>query len=230
MEKPIDSKLVELLRSKVSLAKDATDKTFECFSLMKAVLKSIEKQFEETLSNKDQRIKVSYTDKGLFEMELKVGDDILIFIMHTNALVFETNHPMYKTGYVSLDQTRATCGMISVYNFLSDSFKFDRRNDTGVLVARVFINRENHFFAEGKKQLGILYNDFANNAADSVKLQSFIESVIQYSLDIDVTVPSFDAMKEISVHDAIQYSLHSAVASAKSLGFDFQNRQKRAIE
>jgi len=34
--------------------------------------------------------------------------------------------------------------MISIYNFLSDSFKFNRVNDIGYLIARVFTNKENH--------------------------------------------------------------------------------------
>ena len=44
--------------------------------------------------------------------------------------------------------------MINIYNFLSDSFVYDRERDLGYLVARVFLNKEGHFFVQGKKQLG----------------------------------------------------------------------------
>jgi hypothetical protein len=142
--------------------------------------------------------------------------------MHTNAFVFEAAHPIWKTGYVSLDQTRGTVGMISVYNFLSDSFKFDRRNDIGHLVARVFVNRDGNFFVEGKRQLGVLFNDYSNMKADEQNLRAFSEGVLMFSLDIDVNVPPFDAMKEISVYEAMVNTMQSTVTTSKRLGFKFE--------
>ena len=35
-------------------------------------------------------------------------------------------------------------------------------NDLGYLIGRIFINHENHFMVQGKRQLGFLYNDFIN--------------------------------------------------------------------
>ena len=53
--------------------------------------------------------------------------------------------------------------MINIYNFLADSFKYNRLNDVGYLVGRVFLNKDLHYFVEGKRQLGFLYNDFVND-------------------------------------------------------------------
>jgi hypothetical protein len=33
-------------------------------------------------------------------------------------------------------------------------------------VARLFLNKDGHFFVQGKRQLGFLYNDLANNPID----------------------------------------------------------------
>ena len=33
----------------------------------------------------------------------------------------------------------------------------------GYCIGRIFINKENHYFVEGKRQLGFLYNDFMNS-------------------------------------------------------------------
>lgn len=214
--------IVSTILSKAGLTKDVTDSTFSVLQLLKSVLQRMESEFRKEVVAKDPRIKIQYRDRGTFEAELKVGEDLLIFIMHTNAFVFEASHPIWKTGYVSLDQTRGTVGMISVYNFLSDSFKFDRRNDIGHLVARVFVNRDGNFFAEGKRQLGVLFNDYANMKADELNLRAFSEGVLMFSLDIDVNVPPFDAMKEISVYEAMVNTMQSTVTTSKRLGFKFE--------
>ncbi len=220
----VSERLISLLKNKGVLNKDTTDATFRVFSKIKKLLIGFESALN-TNSEIDSRLKVSYIDRGTFEAELKISDDVLIFIMHTNAFVFEHGHPVLKSGYVSLDPSRGTCGMISVYNFLSDSFKYDKKNDVGQLIARVFINKEEHFFVEGKRQLGILFNDYANTVSNEETLSSLIDSCIVYSMDVDVTVPPFDAMKEISVFEAMSYNLQSAISPGKKLGFKFQSEE-----
>jgi hypothetical protein len=217
----INEQLVDLIKTKSILNKDVTDITFEVFSSLKHILLQIEKALKSKIH--DERIKFQYKDNGTFEAELKAGDDVLIFLMYTNALVFDENHSLYKTSYISKDHTRATCGMISIYNFLSDSFKYERINDMGFLIGRMFINREKHFFLEGKKQLGILFNDFANSIVNDESILAIVEKSIQYSIDLDLNVPPFDQMKEISVHEVIDYSLQASISSGKRLGFRFEN-------
>jgi hypothetical protein len=217
----MNPELIDLVRQKSILSKDVTDITFETFSLLKKTLLQVEKTLKQHI--KDDRVKFQFRDNGTFEAELKVGDDVLIFMMYTNALVFDSTHGIYKTGYVAKDPARATCGMISIYNFLSDSFKYERRNDIGYLVARMFINKERHFFLDGKKQLGILFNSFADNVVSEEAMLAVVEKSIQYSIDLDVSVPSFDLMKEISVNEVMDYSLQASISNGKRLGFQFEN-------
>lgn len=217
----MNPELIELVRTKSILNKDVTDVTFETFSLLKKTLLHVEKTLKSHI--KDDRIKFQYRDNGTFETELKVGDDILIFMMYTNALAFDPSHSIHKSGYVTKDPSRAICGMISIYNFLSDSFKYERRNDIGFLIGRIFINRENHFFVDGKKQLGILFNDLSTNIISEESILSIVEKSIQYSIDIDLNVPPFDQMREISVHEVIDFSLQASISSGKRLGFQFEN-------
>jgi hypothetical protein len=217
----LNQDLINLVKAKSILNKDVTDLTFEAFTLIKKLLSQVEKTLKHQIT--DDRIKFQFSDKGAFEAELRVGEDIIIFLMYTNALVFDPGHAIYKTGYISKNTENATCGMISIYNFLSDSFKYERRNDIGFLIGRMFINKENHFFMEGKKQLGVLYNDISENIINEESILKVIEKSIQYSVDIDINVPPFDAMKEISVHDVLDFSLQATISSGKRLGFKFQN-------
>lgn len=223
MSIPLNEQLIDLIKVKGKLAKDVTDVTFEVFSSLKRILLQVEKTLKSKID--DDRLKIQFKDNGTFETELKVADDILIFMMYTNALIFDSNHPVLKTGYVKKDPARATCGMISIYNFLSDSFKYERRNDTGFLVARIFVNYEKHFFVEGKKPLGVLFNDFASGVVTDESLIAIIEKAIQYSVDVDIIAPSIELMKEISVSDVMEYSLQASISSGKRLGFRFDNNQ-----
>lgn len=217
--------LVNLILQKGGLAKDVGDRTFAVLQQLKGLMRKMESELKKEVAARDSRIKIQYRDRGAFEAELKVADDLLIFIMHTNALVFDASHPIWKTGYVSLDNSRGTVGMISIYNFLSDSFKFDRKNDTGQLVGRMFVNREGNFFVEGKRQLGILFNDYANTKVSDETLRGLIEGSLSYSLDIDVNVPPLDAMREISVFQAMVNTMQSSVSTGKRLGFKFEDEK-----
>ena len=87
--------------------------------------------------------------------------------MHSNVFEFDKNHGIWKISYVENNDMNSYCGIINIYNFLSDSFKYDRLDDLGYLIGRIFINKDNHYFVEGKRQLGFLYNDFGNAVIDT---------------------------------------------------------------
>lgn len=217
--------LVQTILRKGILSNDVTGKTLEVLHGLKKVLKETETTLKREVGKVDSRIRIQYKDRADFEAEIRVADDLLLFVMHSNALVFDQGHPIWKNSYVSLDASRATVGMISIYNFLSDSFKFERRNDTGHLVARIFVNKEGHFFVEGKRQLGVLFNDFGTQTANHEAMKAIVDQALIFSLDIDVAVPGFDAMKEITVYEAMVNTMQSTVSTGKRLGFKFEGER-----
>ena len=75
--------------------------------------------------------------------------------MHTNTFYLK-NHHIWNSSYVKEDKYRAYCSVINVYNFLSDSFKYNRVNDLGFMIGRIFINKEKHFFTEGNGRMSFL--------------------------------------------------------------------------
>jgi hypothetical protein len=213
--------IVETLKSKSVLKQDIYDITLNSFQLVKTVFKEIASDLSQKVTKTDQRIKIEYKDKGEFEAELKVGGDLLIFNMHTNIFDFDKSHTIWKSSYLHEDPTRSYCGMITVHNFLSDSLKYNRVNDVGYLVARVFINKEGHFFVEGKKQLGFLYNDFIHSVIDLEKVTSITESIILYCLDFDLLTPPYDAVKQASVSEIQELSSAMHSKTGKRVGFKF---------
>ena len=98
-----------------------------------------EKRLNNEMKAFDQNVKALYSSKGKFEAQLKFSGDALLFNMHTNVFDFPSSHSLHRTKYVKEDQMRSFCGIIHIYNFLSDSLKYNRLNDEGYLIARVLL-------------------------------------------------------------------------------------------
>lgn len=223
MEKLTPRQLIlKSLKEKSSMKQDVYVNTFKAFSLMKSMAFQIVCEIKKDSAEIDSRVVVDYREKGEFEFELRIAGDLLIFAMHTNIFEFDKSHPLWRSSYIKDDHARSFCGIINIYNFLNDSFKYNRVYDLGYLVGRVFINKENHYFADGKRQLGFLYNDFVHSIIDEKAIRSLLESTILYCLNFDLFTPPFDSIKEISVSDMQTASESMQIKTGKRLGFRFQ--------
>lgn len=189
------------------------------FDSLKTVLQAMEKDLKEKMSLIDARVPIEYDDKGRLEVHFKVANDVLVFMMHTNIFNFDSAHIMSKTSYVKENPLRAFCGVIYVYNFLTDSIKYNRVSDSGILVARLFVNKENHFFVDGKKRLGIIFNDFESDLVDINKLKIFIETLLIHVLELDVYVPPFEAIQQTTLQQLFENSAQSGFTTGKRFGF-----------
>ncbi len=214
--------ILQLLKEKASLKQDVFHKTIAIFHELKQVVKEVVDELRPQAKAIDKRILIEYKDKSEFEIELCVAGDVLIFHMHTNVFEFDTSHQMWKTSYVKENTSNSFCGMINIYNFLADSFKYNRANDLGYLVARIFMNKDQHYFVEGKRQLGFLYNDFSNAVLSRAELKKIVESSIVYCLNFDLFTPPFEEMKVVTIAQAQEESLMMSLKTGKRLGFRFQ--------
>jgi hypothetical protein len=223
MEKQTPRELIlKTLKEKSSMKQDVYDNTLNGFTLLKSIAKQTVAELSQSIAKIDKRIAIEYKEKGEFEFELRIAGDLLIFAMHTNIFEFDRSHQLWKSSYIKADHSRSFCGIVNIYNFLNDSFKYARINDLGYLIGRIFINKENHYFAEGKRQLGFLYNDFVHATINEAALKAILESTILYCLNFDLYTPSFDAIKEISVSDIQSVSESMQIKTGKRLGFRFQ--------
>lgn len=214
--------ILQLLKEKSSLKQNVYHNNIKVFEQLKDVVKELVHGLKHEAEKIDKRLAIDYKDKGPYEIELRVAGDVLLFHMHTNVFEFDKSHHIWKTAYVREDETRSYCGMIYVYNFLADSFKYNRVSDVGYMIARIFINKEMHYFVEGKRQLGFLYNDFANKEIDTETLKNVVVSTVIYALSFDLFTPPFDEMQEISVSQILEASENMRIKTGKRLGFRFQ--------
>jgi hypothetical protein len=144
---------------------------------------------------------------------------MLEFFMHTNVFQFEKSHMMFKTGYVKQNEYNSYCGIINVYNFLADSFKYNRSEDLGYLVCRIFINREMRFFIEAKGTMGAKYASFSDAAITKNQLLEIINELIIYVISFDLFTPPIEAVKQVSVAEIQEKVSSINLRIGKRLGY-----------
>lgn len=215
--------IVDTLRDKSVLKQRVYDNTGVAFMMVKEILKNLAKEINGNLTGVDPRIRMEYTDRSTFDAQLKVAADMLLFSMHSNIFQFDREHPAWKTTYVQKNKYNAYNGIINIYNFLADSFKYARLDDLGYLIARIFINHENQYFVEGKRQMGMLFTNYGNEEFSRESLQKIVYTAINYSLEFDLLVPPYDTVKIASVGQAESKIQHSRLITGKRLGFQFNS-------
>ncbi len=217
---PLRSKILQTIVEKSTLKQRVFDQTFAVFNELKEALLETASELDDELDGKlDRRVRLEYRDRGKFEAQLQIASDLLIFQMHTDVFEFGEEHPIRRTPYVAADPANSYCGMVNIYNFLSDSFKFNRNADEGYLIGRLFINRERCYFVEGKTVLGAA--DFGRAAIDRAALGAVLEAAIAYSLDFDLLVPSYGQDQRVTVDQFNTRMDNSKFVTGKRLGYDF---------
>lgn len=219
---PLRKKILETIVSKSTLKQKVFDNTFATFNDLKETLLEMASEMDDQLDGLlDRRVRLEYRDRGKFEAQIQVANDLLIFQMHTDVFEFEPNHVIWQNPYVQTDRDNSYCGVINIYNFLSDSFKFNRNADEGYLIGRIFINREKCYFVEGKQQTSMRPMQFGKAEIDSEALVRILESAIYYALHFDLLLPSYDDNKRVTADQFNTKLDNSKFVTGKRLGYDF---------
>jgi hypothetical protein len=192
--------------------------TLKTFNLFRVTAEQIIRELAKDYSEKD----FIFTNKKEFEFQIRFGGDILIFSMHANVFEFSRLHEVMKLSYIKEDKERSFSGMINIYNFLTDSFDYKRENDLGYLIGRLFVNKENHYFIEGKKEIGLLYSNFNTSIINEESVKDIICSAMEYANNFDLLTPPFDQVKAITVGEILALSTNQKQITAKRLGFEFK--------
>jgi hypothetical protein len=222
----MDEKLDEIkdLLLQKSFTKQLVSKTtHEVFDLFKKELKAIQEYLSPKMLTEAPLVELKYYDKGEFEMHLKFSGDTLVFMMHTNIFDFDNSHVIHKNEYIKEDHMRSFCGLIQVYNFLSDSLKYNREGDQGYLIARLFINKDKHFFVEGKRPLSFLYHNIDCCEISEETVRRIITEAMTFCLNFDLLAPPIDLVSYITVEQKNLMSYSSGVPTAKRLGFQISS-------
>ncbi|HUW92834.1 MAG TPA: hypothetical protein VMV74_06710, partial [Bacteroidales bacterium] len=72
-------------------------------------------------------------------------------------------------------------------------------------------------------QMGMLFTNYGNEAFSKDSLQKIVYTAINYSLEFDLLVPPYDAIKIASVGQAESKIQQTRLITGKRLGFQFNS-------
>lgn len=217
----VNAAILSKISGKSALNQQVFDNTFSVFNALKETLHEMSSELDDRLEEMGHEVKIEYRDRGKFEAQLQVADDILIFSMHSNVFEFNREHIIWQNSYVRDNKANSYCGMINIYNFLSDSFKFNRNADEGYLIGRIFINRERRYFVEGKQQTSMRAMNFGKAEIDREALIGILEPAIWFALNFDLLMPPYEENKRVTVDQFNTKMDNSKFVTGKRLGYDF---------
>lgn len=215
------------LIAKSTMKQQVYTAVFESFKLFKSVATEMVGQYKKLpqLKTLPYPVSLEVEHHSDFEFSMKFGGDTLVFIMHTNVFEIPRDHKLMKSKYVQDDPSRSYCGIVHVYNFLSDSLKYDRVNDLGYLIGRIFINGEKHYFIDGKSELGFQSTYFGRHKIDVKHVDQIVSSAIRYTLGFDLLIPPFEQVKLLTVNEIKDTINTMSLKTGKRLGFKFYSDQ-----
>ncbi len=219
---PLRKKILETIVRKSTLKQRVFDNTFAAFNDLKDTLLEMASEMDDELDGKlDRRVRLEYRDRGKFEAQIQIANDILIFQMHTDVFEFDDPHPVWQNDYVKSNEDNSYCGMINIYNFLSDSFKLNRNADEGYLIGRIFINREHRYFVEGICHSSVRATQFGEHELGREELIAMLESSIDFALNFDLLMPPYEDTKRVTVDQFNTKMDNSKFVTGKRLGYEF---------
>ena len=222
---PLRVRILDTLVRKSTLKQKVFDHTFAVFNLLKETLLEMASELDDQLDGRlDRRVRIEYRDRGKFEVQLQVANGVLMFQMHTDVFDFDAQHPVRQTPYVQADAENAYCGVVNIYNFLSDSFKFNRNADEGYLIGRLFINRERRYFVEGKGQTSLRAADFGRAEIDRDALVTVLEEAIDFALGFDLLTTPYETLARVTVDQFNTKMDNSKFVTGKRLGYEFDTK------
>lgn len=217
-----EQQLVDLLKSKSILKQNVYHNNIKWFKVFKKELNDCVVMLSKDLGDNKDEIRLKIVDRSDTEMQLYIGSDVLIFQMHTNVFKIANDNYVHQSSYIKQNPDNAYCGIINIYNFLADSYQFNRANDYGYLISRIFVNREDHFFIEGKGELEFVYKDFLNQVLNKEVIIDVIMKVAAFAVDFDLITPPYNKVSVVSVNEMQTISSNSKLKTGKRLGFKFQ--------
>ena len=211
--------ILKLLTEKSVMKQNVYANTLSVFENIWDIAKSITDELAKEIRSVDSRVTLGFKEFNQQSFQIKVAGDMLQFDMHTNVFEFEKSHPLFKSGYVKQNEMNSFCGIISVYNFLADSFKFNRMNDVGFLIARIFVNREKKFFIETKTGLNYKYSNYSELPISEENIKDIVNELMIFAVSFDLFIPPYDAVKQVSVMEIQEKASSTVLKTGKRLGY-----------
>lgn len=215
-----------LLESK-STAKQITYKLLlSAFKLLSKESKRVVDELKVKVRPGDEDVTIDYKDIHEHEFQVKLAGDLLVFVLHTNIVTFDEGHPVMQEPYIHSNEVNRYFGQIMIYNFMSDSVKFNRVNDPGYLVARLLINHEGRYVIEGEGRLGALFNKISSAPITEGELNVLVKLALTIAIENDLMAPPFTDVRFITLYQKMEKT--QELGGGQKIGFrmSYQNKME----
>src|SRR5258706_6657404 len=220
---PIDY-ISHLLESK-STAKQVTYKNLlNAFNLLGKESKRIINELKKKAKPGDVDVTLDFKLITEHEFNVKLAGDLLVFVLHTNIVTFDDNHPVMQSEYIKQQEVNRYFGQIMIYNFMSDSIKYNRVNDPGYLLARLLINHEGRYVIEGEGRLGLLAHQISEVPIAENELNILVKLSLMIAIENDLMAPPFPQVKFITLFQKNEKT--QELGSGQKIGFKMSYENK----
>ena len=195
---PLDY-IQHLLESK-STAKQITYKNLlSAFQQLASESQRVVNELKKKAHPGDEDVTVEFTGVNEHEFDVKLAGDLLVFALHTNIVTFDDAHPVMQDPYIKINDINRYFGQIMIYNFMSDSVKYNRVNDPGYLLARLLINHEGRFVIEGGGRLTEVSNKVSDAPISDQELNLLVKLAMTIAIENDLMAPPFPQVQFITL-------------------------------
>jgi hypothetical protein len=213
---PLDY-LKNLLESK-SDAKQRTYKhLLDAFAMLRKESARVIADLKKKARPGDKDVTIEFKEVNEHEFHVKLAGDLLIFVLHTNVVTFDQEHFIMKEKYVLENDINRYFGQINIYNFMSDSLKFNRVNDPGYLLARVMINHDNRFFVEGEGTIAENFGHISEGPVTEDDLQHVVKLALTIAIENDLMAPPYPQVKYITLYQKLEHT--PELGGGQKIGF-----------
>jgi hypothetical protein len=141
---------LDFIKNMLENKSDAKQRTYKhllsTFTMLRTEAQLVATDLKKRTRPDDKEGTIEFREIGHHEFHIKLAGDLLIFVLHTNVVTFAPDHFIMEEAYILQNEVNRYFGQINIYNFMSDSLKFNRVNDPRYLIARVMVNHKNRFF------------------------------------------------------------------------------------
>jgi len=223
MDQNPSAHIAQLLTSKSDVKQVTYRNICKTFKALKNEALKIAEDINAKTSTKDEDLVLSVEDVSDQEFHLKVAGDLLVFFLHTNIITLSDDYSYNKSDYVMENPLRKYLGQINVYNFMSDSLKFNRVNDPGYLLSRLMVNVENRFIVEGDRQINFMFESVSSKELEPTDLNILIQLIVTQAVENDLVAPPFQKIRGLTLQQKITKT--EVLGGGNKIGFQMSSLQ-----
>jgi hypothetical protein len=225
-----DQDHLDYIKQLLEIKSAAKQKTYKhllaAFSDLSKESQRIVNELKKRTHSDDKDVTIEFNAVNEHEFHVKLAGDLLIFVLHTNIITFDGEHFIMSDPYINLQEVNRYFGQINIYNFMSDSLKFNRVNDPGYLLARLMINHDNRFFVEGEGQLASIFNTISKEPVNKESLDALVKLSLAIAIENDLVAMPYPQVKFITLYQKLEHT--PDLGGGQKIGFrmSYEDRTK----